>query len=110
VFSDALIRPWLERLREEVPGIAPFDVHTHIGENDPDGFRCTTEQLAAALELIEARGVVFPMHEPGGYPPANDAVLAAARESGGRLTAFGRLDPEKDPVAEAARCLDAGAA
>src|SRR5215211_3296783 len=110
MFSDALIRPWLDRLREEVPGIEPFDVHTHIGENDPDEFRCTREQLVEALGAVDARGVVFPMHEPDGYSLANDRVLAAARESGGRLTAFCRLDPAADPVAEAERCLEAGAA
>jgi uncharacterized protein len=110
VFSDALIRPWLQRLREEVPGLEPFDVHTHIGQNDPDGFRSTREQLVEALELAGARGVVFPMHEPEGYGPANDHVLAEAEASGGRLTAFGRLDPAVEPVREAERCLDAGAA
>ena len=53
------------------------------------------------------------MHEPGGYPPANDSVIAAAHESGGRFRAFCRVDPaseETDPVREAERCLDAGAA
>jgi hypothetical protein len=49
------------------------------------------------------------MHEPDGYPAANDRVLAAAAESGGRLVAFCRVDPRADPVAEARRCLDAGA-
>jgi uncharacterized protein len=109
VFSDALIRPWLQRLREEVPSLEPFDVHTHIGQNDPDGFRCTREQLVEALELAGAQGVVFPMHEPEGYAPANDRVLAEAEASGGRLTAFCRLDPAAEPVREAERCLDAGA-
>jgi hypothetical protein len=110
VFSDPLIRPWLDRLKDEVPGLEPFDVHTHIGENDPDGFRCTPERLVEALELAGARGVVFAMHEPDGYPPANDRVLAAAEESGGRLIAFGRIDPGADPVHEAERCLARGAA
>ncbi|HKF79806.1 MAG TPA: amidohydrolase family protein [Thermoleophilaceae bacterium] len=110
MFSDAPIRPWLDRLRDEVPGLDPFDVHTHIGANDPDGYRCSPEQLAAALDSAGARGVVFPMHEPDGYPPANDRILAAATESGGRLTAFCRLDPDVQPVAEAERCLEAGAA
>ena len=49
------------------------------------------------------------MHEPDGYPPANDRVLAAAAESGGRLVAFCRVDPRADPLTEARRCLDAGA-
>jgi predicted TIM-barrel fold metal-dependent hydrolase len=110
VVSDALIRPWLERLREEIPGMEPFDVHTHIGQNDPDGYRCTSEQLIDALELVDGRGVVFPMHEPSGYPAANDRVMGEAGESGGRLTPFARLDPAAEPAGEAERCLDAGAA
>jgi uncharacterized protein len=110
VFPDELIMPWLERLREDIPGLEAFDVHTHIGANDPDGYRCTTEQLTQVLERVDARGVVFPMHEPEGYPGPNDMVLAAAAESNGRLTAFCRLDPNDEPLAEAERCLDAGAA
>ena len=110
MFSDDLVLPWLARLREEVPGLEPIDVHTHIGANDPDGFSSTTDELVAALERADAHGVVFAMHEPEGYPPANDMILAAVAESGGRLTAFARLDPHDDPLAEAERCLDAGAA
>jgi uncharacterized protein len=110
VFGDELFSPWLADLREQAQGVELFDAHTHIGENDPDGFRCTTDQLTATLTAAGARGVVFPMHEPDGYPPANDQAIAASRESGGRLTAFCRLDPAADPLAEAQRCLDAGAA
>jgi uncharacterized protein len=53
--------------------------------------------------------VVFAMHEPEGYPAANDRVIAEAKASGGRLVPFGRLDPDRDPVAEAERTLAAGA-
>ncbi|HEY1277301.1 MAG TPA: amidohydrolase family protein [Thermoleophilaceae bacterium] len=109
MFAATLILPWLELLRREIPGVELFDVHTHIGRNDPDGYRCEPEELIEALEEVDARGVVFPMHEPDGYPPANDEVLRAAAASGGRLVPFCRLDPEDDPVAEAERCLDAGA-
>jgi hypothetical protein len=50
------------------------------------------------------------MHEPGGYPPANDRVLAACAASGGRLVALARVDPgAPGAVAEARRCLRAGA-
>jgi hypothetical protein len=50
------------------------------------------------------------MHEPDGYPPANDRVLAEAAASGGVLVPFCRLDPHAgDAAAEAERCLDAGA-
>ena len=110
MFGDELFSPWLPSLREQAFGIELFDAHTHIGENDPDGFRCTTDQLTATLTAAGARGVVFPMHEPDGYPPANDQAIAASRDSGGRLTAFCRLDPAAEPLAEAQRCLDAGAA
>ncbi len=95
---------------EQVPGIELFDVHTHLGQNDPDGMRQTPEQLIAGLEAVNARGAfVFPMHEPDGYSQANDAVLAAAREADGRLVPFCRVNPHDDPVTEAERCLDAGA-
>ena len=49
------------------------------------------------------------MHEPDGYPAANDVAIEAARASGGRLVSFCRLDPRDSPAAEARRCLDAGA-
>ena len=107
--SDTLILPYLDRLREEVPGLELLDVHTHIGQNDPDGFRCSRPELLEALELAGSRAAVFPMHEPDGYPAANDQVLAEAERSDGRLSAFCRLDPGKDPLGEAERCLEAGA-
>jgi hypothetical protein len=49
------------------------------------------------------------MHEPDGYPAANDAAIAAAAASDGRMVAFARLDPHTGPLAEAERCLAAGA-
>jgi uncharacterized protein len=109
LISDDYTLPWLQCIGEEVPGLELFDVHTHLGGNDPDGYRCTPEELRSALELAGARAAVFPLHEPGGYPPANDMVLAEAAASDGRLVAFCRLDPEHQPLAEAERCLDAGA-
>jgi len=36
----------------------------------------TPDELLATLGAARARGAfVFPMHEPDGYPPANDMVL-----------------------------------
>ncbi|HEY2770128.1 MAG TPA: amidohydrolase family protein [Solirubrobacteraceae bacterium] len=106
----ALVAPWTEIVLEQVPGIELFDAHTHLGQNDPDGMSETPEELLAVLEQAGARGAfVFPMHEPGGYPPANDAVLAAAAGSDGVLVPFCRVDPHDDPLGEAERCLDAGA-
>lgn len=105
-----LLEPWADVILEQVPGIELFDAHTHIGRNDPDGMRQSPEELLALLELAHARGAfVFPMHEPDGYPPANDEVLEAARASGGVLIPFCRVNPHDDPVTEAERCLDAGA-
>jgi predicted TIM-barrel fold metal-dependent hydrolase len=105
-----LIAPWAEVVLDEVPGLELFDAHTHLGQNDPDGMKQRPDELIEGLQLAHARGAfVFPMHEPDGYPTANDAVLAAAQESDGLLVPFCRLDPNDDPVAEAERCLAAGA-
>jgi uncharacterized protein len=106
--SDSGLLPWYRRMREEVPGADVVDVHTHIGSNDPDGYRCTRAELVEYLEHVEARAVVFAMHEPDGYPAANDMILAEAEASDGRLFPFSRLDPHDDPLAEARRCLDNG--
>lgn len=107
--SDSALIPWLEQLLEEVPGTRLVDAHTHLGQNDPDGYRCSREQLVGALEPIDAHAFVFPMHEPDGYSPANDMVLAEAEAADGRLFPFCRLDPADSPAAEARRCLAAGA-
>jgi predicted TIM-barrel fold metal-dependent hydrolase len=105
-----LIAPWAEVVQGEVPGLELFDAHTHIGQHDPDGMKQRPDELIEGLQAADARGAfVFPMHEPDGYPAANDAVLAAAHESDGLLVPFCRLDPNDDPVAEAERCLAAGA-
>jgi predicted TIM-barrel fold metal-dependent hydrolase len=105
----ALVTQWLEPLVAELPGLSFFDAHTHIGFNDPDGARCTAEQLLALLAPLGARAVVFPMQEPDGYRESNDRVLSEAAASGGRLVPFCRLDPHDDPVAEALRCVEQGA-
>jgi predicted TIM-barrel fold metal-dependent hydrolase len=107
--ADPLVLPWLTSLREELGGLDLVDAHTHIGANDPDGFKQSPEQLLARLDAAGARGVVFPMHEPAGYREANDVVLEAAAASGGQLTAFCRVDPHRGAVDEARRALDAGA-
>ncbi len=105
-----MIKPWTDVVLAQVPGVELFDAHTHLGQNDPDGMHQTPAELVAALELAGARGAfVFPMHEPGGYPPANDAVLEAGHEAGGLLVPFCRVNPHDDPVPEAERSLDRGA-
>src|SRR5215211_2864557 len=65
--ADPVLRPWFDRLAHDVPGLALFDVHTHVGANDPDGFKQTPEQLLELLASVDAGGLVFPMHEPDGY-------------------------------------------
>ncbi len=87
-----------------------FDAHTHIGEDDPDGQQASAAEILAGLDRgAHERALVFPLHEPGGYPPANDRVLAEAERSAGRLVALARLDPRADAIGEARRCLTAGA-
>ncbi len=108
----SLLAPWSAHLRELVPGIELFDAHTHLGQNDPDGMKQTPRELLDGLDRAGARGAfTFAMHEPDGYPPANDMVLTAAADSGGRLIPFCRVSPAADAgaVAEARRALDAGA-
>src|SRR4051794_37010289 len=112
MYADDLLRPWREAVLRSLPPIASFDAHTHTGSNDPDGFRCSPEELLEGLGLIDARAAVFTMHEPDGYPPANDRVMEEARASGGVLVPYCRLNPRVGGAAaarEAERCLDAGA-
>jgi predicted TIM-barrel fold metal-dependent hydrolase len=106
---EGLLKPYYDCLVAEHGALPLFDAHTHIGANDPDGFRQTKEQLLASLDRAGARAAVFPMHEPDGYRAANDEVIAAAAESGGRLVGFCRVNPHDGAVAEATRALDAGA-
>jgi hypothetical protein len=109
---DELLLPLYEAHRAALPaGTAIFDAHTHIGHDDPDGFAADPEDLIAGLDRAgQDRALVFPTMEPGGYPPANDRVLAACAASGGRLQALARIDPNAEgALDEARRCLDAGA-
>jgi predicted TIM-barrel fold metal-dependent hydrolase len=110
MYADDLLRPWHDALLDSLPPIESFDAHTHTGSDDPDGFRSSPAELLAALGEIGSRAAVFTMHEPSGYPAANDRVLEEAAASSGVLVPFCRLDPHSgDPAAEAERCLDAGA-
>src|SRR3954465_1724560 len=107
---DVINRPFWEHLNALHGPFDLFAAHTHIGANDPDGFKQTPEELLGVLSGVGARAAVFPMHEPDGYARANDVALAAAEASDGRLRAFARSDPKTSAAAaEARRCLDAGA-
>jgi uncharacterized protein len=110
VRGDEALAPWYEAVVEGLPPLRLFDAHTHVGANDPDGFRLDADRLLRALEAVRARAVVFPMNEPDGdYRGANDRVIADAAASSGRLVPFCRLDPHEEPVAEARRCVATGA-
>jgi predicted TIM-barrel fold metal-dependent hydrolase len=112
LYADALA-PFLAETRELMPADAEvLDAHTHLGL-DEDGRSLTLEQLLSQLDDAGARrACVFPLHDPErrpAYRVPNDRVLAWAGESDGRLIPFCRLDPFDDPIAEAERCLAAGA-
>src|SRR5436189_5790112 len=89
-----------------------FDAHVHLGD-DIDGFRGVYEDLIAVLDRYGVeRSFMFCMDEPDRHPAfraPNDRTLAHARRSEGRLIPFVRLDLGENPIAEAKRCLDAGA-
>ncbi|MBA2239921.1 MAG: amidohydrolase family protein [Solirubrobacterales bacterium] len=105
---DRIAAPWYAALATMIGEVLPFDAHTHVGVNDPDGYRQTPAELLAALEPIDASAVVFPMHEPAGYSEPNDFALATAAASE-RLAAYCRVDPFANAVGEARRCLNSGA-
>src|SRR3954453_15250819 len=106
---DAILRPWWDSIQDAHGPLELYDAHTHIGGNDPDGMKQTPEELIDVMARADARAVVFPMHEPDGYPGPNDVAIAAAAASDGRLGSFCRLDPRDSPPAQARRGLDAGA-
>src|SRR3954454_20319466 len=100
---DAILRPWWDSIQAAHGPFELFDAHTHIAGNDPDGMKQTPAELMDVRERGGARAVVFPMHEPDGYPGPNDVAIAAAAESGGRLVSFCPLGSRRAPPAAAAR-------
>jgi predicted TIM-barrel fold metal-dependent hydrolase len=107
--ADRLLEPWFTALRERLPGLRMFDCHTHLGCADPDGSCFADDELRAALEVVDARAVVFPLAEPGSYHEANNRMLAAAAAADGRLIPFCRVDPRNGGLAEAHRAVERGA-
>jgi hypothetical protein len=112
LYANALA-PFLAEVQRLRPANAEvLDAHTHLGL-DEDGRSLTLPQLLSQLDDAGARrACVFPLHDPDRHPAysvPNDRVLAWARESDGRLVPFCRLDPAEGPLAEAERCLVAGA-
>jgi predicted TIM-barrel fold metal-dependent hydrolase len=102
-------RRWLDALEAETGPLSLFDTHTHFGRHDPDEFRQEPEQLIATMEHAGARAITFPMHEPDGYPAANDEARAIEAGADGRIVHFCRVNPHDGALAEAERCLDLGA-
>jgi hypothetical protein len=112
LYADALA-PFAKEARDLLPaGAEVLDAHTHLGL-DEDGRSLSLPELLAQLDEADARrACVFPLHDPErrpSYSLPNDRVLAWAGESDGRLIPFCRLDPAEGPVAEAERCIAAGA-
>jgi uncharacterized protein len=107
----AAFAPWRESVLAQIPGVELFDAHTHLGQNDPDGFKQQPDELLEQLRAADARGAfVFPMHEPDGYPVANDMVVSVSAESGGLLVPFCRVSPNGGgSIEEAERSLASGA-
>jgi uncharacterized protein len=112
LYTDALAPFAAEAERLLPAGAEVFDAHTHLGL-DEDGRSLSLAELLAQLDDAGVRrACVFPLHDPArrpAYSLPNDRVLAWAAESDDRLIPFCRLDPFEGPVAEAERCLAAGA-
>jgi hypothetical protein len=109
-FEESMIALYRRQAAALPEGTEWFDAHTHTGANDPDGFSATAEEILGGLDQAgHRRALVFSSMEPDGYTDANTRVIGEAAASGGRLLALCRLNPHDDPVAEARRCLEAGA-
>jgi uncharacterized protein len=109
MYSQEQLLPWVEAVRSDIPGADFNDAHTHLGLHDSAGLLATHDELLRVLDQVDSRALVFPLKEPGGYSEANDRMLELAADHPDRLRALARLDPADDPLAEAERCLDAGA-
>jgi len=108
-----LLATWREEVLRELPhDIEIFDAHVHLGD-DIDGMRGRPDELLGMMdEYGVGRAFMFCLDEPDRHPgfrAPNDRTLAYAQESDGRLIPFVRLDLNEDPIAEAKRCIDAGA-
>jgi predicted TIM-barrel fold metal-dependent hydrolase len=111
--AEELLAFWHDELRRELPaGAEVFDAHVHLG-TDIDGMRGHLNELIGTMDEYGVdRAFMFCLDEPDRHPAfraPNDRTLAFAERSQGRLIPFVRLDLNEDPVAEANRCLDAGA-
>ena len=108
-----LVEQWDEELRALIPdGADIFDAHLHLG-HDIDGMVGDYDALEELMRRYAiSRAFMFCLDEPDRHPgfrAANDRTLAFAERSEGRLIPFLRLDLNEEPIAEARRCLAAGA-
>jgi uncharacterized protein len=108
-----LVEQWDDELQRLLPSDADiFDVHLHLG-HDLDGMVGDYDQLEELMARYGiSRAFMFCLDEPDRHPSfraANDRTLAFAERSNGRLIPFLRLDLNESPLAEAKRCLEAGA-
>ena len=46
---DDIMRPWLDRIVQDTGPLDLYDAHTHVGRNDPDGYKQKPEELLEAL-------------------------------------------------------------
>ena len=99
------------RWRSPTATFALFDAHTHLGQNDPDGYKQTPGRAArrprarrrrACGRLPDGRARRLPRGQRLRY-------RRRRRISGASSTPFCRVDPHDGAVAEATRALDAGA-
>ena len=111
--AQQVIASYDDELRRVVPeGAAIFDAHTHLGD-DIDGMTGRFEELTGVMDRYgTSKAFMFCLDEPDrepGFQAPNDRTLQHARNSGGRLIPFVRLDLTHNPIGDAERCLDLGA-
>ena len=55
---DAVLLPWLDRIAADAGPLSLYDAHTHLGANDPDGYKQRPEDLLAVLEHAELAALI----------------------------------------------------
>jgi predicted TIM-barrel fold metal-dependent hydrolase len=110
MYSERELLPWATDILRRLGDGVLYDCHTHVGLDDPAGLLATDEDVVESLGTVDSRALVFALKEPAGVRAGNDHAIELAGRHPGTLRALARLDPAEDPLAEAERCLDAGAA
>ena len=98
-----VLEPWMQIIRDQVPGLELFDAHTHLGEHDPDGMhdRAPTELLATAARGRRPRLLCVPdARARAAIRAANDMVIAVAAQADGL---FGAVLPRRPPRSRRSR-------